>query len=189
MDIDNTNKARARKMMLWFGIISMVMVFAGLTSSYVVSKTRPDWLSDYQLPPVFLYSTIAIVISSFTFHFAKKQILKEKRGAANALMIVTLILGGLFVGMQFMGFDQIIKDGYRFTGGASNVRVSFIYIIIVSHLAHLFAGLIALLVVIYNHFKNKYTKGNMLGFNLGLTFWHFLDILWLYLFLFLYFFK
>lgn len=189
MGIDHTSKARARKMMLWFGIISMVMMFAGLTSSYVVSKSRPDWLTEYELPSVFLYSTIAIVISSITFHLAKKQILNNNRQLANLLMLVTFILGSLFIIMQFMGFDEIIKDGYRFTGGASNVRVSFVYIIIVTHLAHLFAGLIVLLVVIYNHFRKKYTKGNMLGFNLGLTFWHFVDILWIYLFLFLYFFK
>jgi len=63
---------RSKKMMLWFGIISMGMMFAGLTSAYVVSKNRPDWLKDFQLPNAFIYSTIIVLVSSFTFHFAKK---------------------------------------------------------------------------------------------------------------------
>ncbi|MGB2088087.1 MAG: cytochrome c oxidase subunit 3 [Psychroflexus salarius] len=188
-DLNNKKQVKAKKMMLWFGIISMSMTFAGLTSAYVVSKSRPDWLSEYALPQIFLYSTIIIIISSFTFHFAKTAIKNNNRSLANSLMLVTLILGALFVYMQFAGFDQIIEDGYHFTGAASNVRMSFVYVLVVAHLAHILGGLIVLLVVIYNHFRKKYTASNMLGFELGLNFWHFVDALWVYLFLFLYFFK
>lgn len=190
MDGDVRKKQiKAKKMMLWFGIISMAMMFAGLTSAYVVSKSRPDWLDEYELPNVFLYSTIVILLSSLSFHLAKKAIVRANRSLANSLMLVTLILGSLFVYLQFVGFEKIIEDGYHFTGAASNVRMSFIYVLVVAHLAHILGGLIALLVVIYNHFRKKYNANNMLGFELGLNFWHFVDALWLYLFLFLYFFK
>ncbi|MEO2062062.1 MAG: cytochrome c oxidase subunit 3 [Christiangramia sp.] len=181
--------ARSKKMMLWFGIISMVMTFAGLTSAYVVSKNRPDWLNEFELPQSFLWSTIVILLSSGTLYLAKKSILQNKRKNASALLLGTLILAVLFVLFQFYSFSEIIANGYYFTGSESSITTSFIYILVVVHLIHLMAGIIVLLVLIYNHFKQRYQAGQMLGFELGATFWHFVDFLWLYLILFLYFFR
>lgn len=181
--------ARAKKMMLWFGIISMIMMFAGLTSAYVVSKSRPDWLSDFELPATLYWSTLVIIISSFTMHFAGVNVKKENRKNAGIFLLVTLALGIAFVVLQFQSFSEIISAGYYFTGSESTITTSFIYVVVISHLAHLAAGLVVLLVVIYNHFKQRYHAGQMLGFELGATFWHFLDILWVYLFMFLYFFR
>ncbi|TDN95607.1 cytochrome c oxidase subunit 3 [Salegentibacter sp. 24] len=180
---------RAKKMMLWFGIISMVMTFGGLTSAYVVSKTRPDWLTDFELPGAFYWSTIIIVLSSITFILARKSILSGNRKNASAMLIGTLLLAVLFVVFQFHGFSQIISEGYYFTGSESSITTSFIYVLVLVHMAHLFAGIITLLVVIYNHFKQRYVKGQMLGIELGGTFWHFVDFMWIYLFVFLYFVK
>jgi cytochrome c oxidase subunit 3 len=92
-----------------------------------------------------------------------------------------------FIVSQLMGFQQIIELGYNFTGPTSNITMSYIYIIAAVHILHVVVGLICLLVVIYNHFKQKYKAEHMLGFELAANFWHFVDILWLYLFLFLYF--
>lgn len=181
--------ARSKKMMLWFGIISMVMTFAGLTSAYVVSKNRPDWLNEFELPQSFLWSTIVILMSSGTLYLAKKSILQNKRKNASALLVGTLIMAVLFVLFQFYSFSEIIANGYYFTGSESSITTSFIYILVVVHLIHLMAGIIVLLVLIYNHFKQRYQAGQMLGFELGATFWHFVDFLWLYLILFLYFFR
>ncbi|MBZ9729550.1 cytochrome c oxidase subunit 3 [Salegentibacter sp. JZCK2] len=180
---------RAKKMMLWFGIISMVMTFGGLTSAYVVSKTRPDWLTEFELPSAFFWSTIVIVFSSVTFILAKQSVLSGNRRNASALLIGTLILAVLFVALQFNGFTEIIGEGYYFTGSESSITTSFIYVLVLVHMAHLLAGIIALLVVIYNHFKQRYKKGQMLGIELGATFWHFVDLMWIYLFVFLYFFR
>lgn len=188
MALDEKHK-RARMMMMWFGIISMGMMFAGLTSAYVVSKNRPDWLTDYQLPDVFIWSTVVIFISSITFHFTKKFTAEGDMTKANAAIISTFVLGVLFVIMQFIGFNEIVEAGYYFTGSASSITMSFVYLLVLAHVVHVVAGLIVLLVVIYNHFKKKYSKENMLGMRLGVTFWHFVDGLWLYLFLFLYFFR
>ncbi|GAL79114.1 alternative cytochrome c oxidase polypeptide CoxO [Algibacter lectus] len=63
---------RAKKMMLWFGIISLIMSFMGWTSAFIVSSSRPDWLSDFRLPNAFIISTVVIVVSSITFFISKK---------------------------------------------------------------------------------------------------------------------
>lgn len=183
----NERNARSKKMLLWFAMISMFMMFAGLTSAYVVSTSRPDWLKDFILPDAFMISTAVIVASSVTFHLAKLAIKKNDKKATSMWLLVTLALGVGFVIAQFNGFAQVIKEGYYFTGPESTVTTSFLYIVAVVHLAHLFAGLIVLLVVIYNHFKQKYSSSQTLGIELGAMFWHFLDILWVYLFLFFYF--
>ncbi|MDX1543501.1 MAG: cytochrome c oxidase subunit 3 [Christiangramia sp.] len=180
---------RAKKMMLWFGIISMAMTFAGLTSAYVVSKTRPDWLTDFELPISFLWSTLVILASSGTLILGKQSIKSGNRKNATAFLIGTLILAILFVVFQFYSFSSIIQQGYYFTGSESTITTSFIYVLVLAHLAHLAIGIIVLLVLIYNHFKQRYEQGQMLGFELGATFWHFVDILWLYLIFFLYFFR
>ena len=104
-------------------------------------------------------------------------------------LFVTLALGIAFIFSQLEGFNQIIQTGYNFTGPTSNITMSYIYLIAVVHILHVIAGLICIVVVIYNHFKQKYNANNMLGLELAANFWHFVDLLWLVLFLFLYFFR
>ncbi|OAB80571.1 cytochrome c oxidase subunit 3 [Cochleicola gelatinilyticus] len=178
---------RAKKMMLWFGMISLGMSFAGLTSAYVVSKERPDWLTDFEIPQAFYISLVVILLSSVTIHLAKGSVKKGTNKMGMWLLIATLLLGIAFVYFQFEGFSQIIENGYYFTGSESTITTSFIYLVVLMHLAHIAAGLICLLVVIYNHYKQKYKNGKTLGIELAATFWHFVDILWIYLFLFFYF--
>ena len=180
---------RAKKMMLWFGIISLIMSFAGLTSAFIVSSTREDWLKDFSLPQAFTISTILIVLSSISMFYAGQALKANNRKGTTIGLLVTLVLGIAFVVSQFQGYNQIIESGYYFTGQASNVTMSYIYLISALHIAHVIAGVISLVVVIYNHFKQKYNSKEKLGFELASTFWHFVDVLWLYLFFFFYFFK
>lgn len=194
MNIEEANreqiqKAKAYKTMLIFAMGSIVMIFAGLTSAYVISKSRPDWLKDFVLPQAFLWSTLVIVLSSVTFHFAKKAIQKNNRSTTTLMLFATLLLGLLFVAMQFQGFNQVIAAGYYFTGSYSTITTSFLYIVVLVHIAHLIGGLISLLIVIYNHYKQKYNATQTLGIELSVMFWHFLGFLWLYLFLFFTFYK
>ncbi len=188
MGIENKSLAeknyRAKKMMLWFGIISLSMTFAGLTSAFIVSSSRPDWADDFQLPDAFIWSTVLIVISSISLIYAKTAIIKEQKSKANAATLFTFLLGAAFIVLQFVGFKSITDEGYYFTGSASNVTASYIYLIAFLHVVHIISGMIVLTVVIYNQFKNKYKKDQMLGFELGATFWHFVDVLWLFLFFF-----
>ncbi|MBP2832504.1 heme-copper oxidase subunit III [Aquimarina sp. U1-2] len=178
---------RSKKTMMWFAMVSMAMVFAGLTSAYVVSKSRKDWETDLIFPEPFMYSIIIILASSFTLHFVKKAIEKDNRKAATGLLLSTLVLGIIFIVLQFEGFKDIINQGYHFTGPTSNIVSTFMFVIVVTHLAHIVGGILVLFVLIYNHFKQKYKSGQTLGLELGAMYWHFVDFLWVYLFLFLYF--
>ena len=184
----NPNKIRAKKMMLLFSLLSITMTFAGLTSAYIVSKGRPDWLVNFELPELFYYSTIVIVLSSITIQIAKYNLNKNKAKSDVLIwLFTTLLLGILFCVFQFYAFKSLIDEGYYFAGAQSTITTSFIYVLTFLHAVHLIAGLVVLIVLLFNTFNNKY-RLNKLGFHLGVTFWHFLDILWIYLFLFFYFF-
>jgi|TARA_B110000971_G_C20033576_1_gene512902 cytochrome c oxidase subunit 3 len=185
---DRKKHIRAKKMMLLFSMLSIAMTFAGLTSAYIVSKSRPDWIIDFKLPSAFMLSTVFIVLSSLSILMAKKNVNKNNITETSFWLGITFLLSIFFVVSQFSGFDQLISKGYFFTGPESTVTTSFLYVLAVLHLVHLFAGMIVLVVVIYNNQKNKYNI-NKLGFELAVTFWHFLGFLWLYLFVFLYFFR
>ena len=180
---------RAKKMMLWFGIVSLIMSFAGLTSAFIVSSSREDWLANFVLPNAFTYSTLIILLSSIFLYAAKRSLKKNQVTTTTSLLIGALVLGIAFIYSQIQGFNQIIDSGYNFTGPTSNITMSYIYIIAVVHIVHVLAGIICLIVVIINQLNKKYSSENTLGFDLASTFWHFVDILWLYLFFFLYFFN
>ena len=189
--------SKAKKMMLWFGMISITMTFAGLTSAFIVSSSRPDWLDSFVLPNWFTISTVSIVFSSIFFQLAKSRLDKYvrvslpeniniyiERNNVNILLVLTILSAIVFVVSQFLGFNEIISQGYYFTGPESSVTTSYVYILVFLHLAHLFAGMIVLTVVISKFNKQKYEK-NKLGFELALIFWHFLGALWIYLFFFM----
>ncbi len=180
---------RSYKLLLLFGMISMTMMFAGLTSAFIVSSKRADWAKDFHMPSAFFVSLVAIMLCSVTFHFAKKTIQKDDRKTTTMLLLTTLFLGISFVFFQFQGFNQMVAEGNYLTGPQSNITATFLYLVVLAHLAHLAGGIISLVIIIYNHFKQKYNSSQFLGIELGAMYWHFLDFLWIYLFLFLYFFK
>jgi len=179
-------KRKSAKPMLWVSLISMVMFFAGLTSAYVISMQREDWVS-FDLPPAFYTSTVLIVLSSITLFFSFRFLKKDNLSTSFMLLIATFLLGIGFVWFQYVGFNELKASGLFFTGPESTVSTSFIIGITFMHVIHLIAGIIVLLVVIYNHYKKKYSSTDTLGFELGAIFWHFVDILWIYLFFFFYF--
>jgi len=179
-------RKKSAKPMLWVSMISMVMFFAGLTSAYVISMRRDDWVT-FDLPDAFYMSTILIILSSITISMSQRFIKKGKRELSIVLLIITFVLGIAFVWQQYAGFEDLRNAGLFFTGPTSTVSTSFIIGISLMHAFHVFAGIIVLLVVIYNHLKYKYTSDDLLGFELGAIFWHFVDVLWIYLFFFFYF--
>lgn len=182
-------QARAKKMMLWFGIVSLLMTFAGWTSAYIVSSTREDWLQDFRLPGAFWISTAIILCSSLTYWLAVRAVRAGQHRNGSLWLGATLALGIGFIASQFAGFSQMIGYGYYFTGPTSSITLSYIYLIAMVHIAHVAAGLISLLVVFVNQLKGRYGPGRMLGMELGATFWHFVDFLWIYLMLFFYFYQ
>ena len=187
-NINKKNK-RAIKMMVWLGIASLFMTFAGFTSAFIVSKSREDWILNFDLPTAFSFSLFIIITSSLSLILARRELLKNNFRSTTIYLIITFVLGVIFIISQFIGFNEIIENGYHFTGPTSTITTSFIFLIAFVHLVHVAAGLLVLLFVIYRNIKRKYSINNILGFELASIFWHFVDILWIYLFLFLVFFR
>ena len=185
---NTTKNNRAKKMMLWFGIASLIMSFGGLTSAFVASKTRVDWVSDLALPTAFTASLIIIILSSIFLYSSKLSLKKNDFKKSVLLFFLAIISAATFVSLQFYGFSQLIESGNYFTGPTSNVTSSFVFLIAFFHLLHALVGLLCLIVVFIMLLNNKYQSNNMLGFELATNFWHFVDVLWIYLFLFLVFF-
>jgi len=187
-NINKKNK-RAIKMMVWLGIASLFMTFAGFTSAFIVSKSREDWILNFDLPTAFSFSLFIIITSSLSLILARRELLKNNFRSTTIYLTITFVLGVIFIISQFIGFNEIIENGYHFTGPTSTITTSFIFLIAFVHLVHVAAGLLVLLFVIYRNIKRKYSINNILGFELASIFWHFVDILWIYLFLFLVFFR
>lgn len=182
-------KRKVQKPLLWVGLASIVMTFAGLTSGYFVSRSAlaadNRWL-EFALPTEFLYATIAILLSSLSIYLAKQSLAKDNISAASALTLVTLGLGIAFLVLQYMGAKDLMDRGLYFSGG--NSASSWVYAIAGLHWLHALSGIIVLL---YTWFRTAILKvhsaSNHQGFGVSALYWHFLDGLWLYLYLFLYF--
>ena len=177
---------KAYKPMLWLAIVSMCMIFGGLTSAYMVRSGDPGWLK-FELPKIFYISTVVIITSSFTLLFAVQSAKKDNLSGLKLGMILTLILGIGFVICQFMAWKSLVAQGIYIGGQGSNPSGSFLYVISGAHLIHLAGGIIMLIFVCIKSFMQIYHSKNLLGLQLCSIFWHFLDLLWVYLFLFLYF--
>ena len=178
------HKLKAAKPMLWISMVSMAMVFAGLTSGYIVRRAEGNWLY-FDIPYTFYISTILIIFSSIFLIIAKGKLKNNESKNSFFLTLLTLILGFGFLICQFLGWENLKDINVYFTGPTSNASGSFFYVITFLHLLHLIGGLISLIIVLFKIQKNKYSPENMLGFELSSIFWHFLGILWLYLFIFL----
>jgi cytochrome c oxidase subunit III len=189
IDEQRAQKNRSYKLLLIFAMVSMTMMFAGITSAFFVSKSREDWMKDFVMPTPFFISTVCILLVSVCFFLAKRSIKKDDQKSTTLFLLASLALGIAFVFFQFQGFEVLISQGNYFTGPQSNINSAFLYVVVITHLAHVAGGFISLLIIIYNHFKQKYNSSQFIGIELGAMYWHFLDFLWIYLFLFLYFFK
>jgi cytochrome c oxidase subunit III len=181
---DKDHKQKVMKPLLWVGMISIVMLFAGLTSAMIVRKSDGVWLQFY-IPTMFWVSTVVILLSSATLFMALQSAKKARFGAVKAFLGITLLLGLVFTWSQVQAWAQLTDGQVYFTGSQSNASGSFLYILTLVHLLHLLGGLVALSVVFFKSFKNAYEPKNLLGLQVCSIYWHFLDAIWLYLFLFL----
>lgn len=178
-------KQKSAKPLLWIGIVSIVMMFAGLTSAYIVRADNGNWLL-FNLPDMFFISTAVIITSSITMFTALKMAKNNNNKGVVFALLATFILGLVFSYTQYLGWTELRSKGIVLAGKYSNASGSFLYLLTGLHLAHLFGGLISLFVTLINSLKGRYSAGNTLGLELCSIYWHFLDILWVYLFLFLY---
>lgn len=182
-DFQREKRKKVAKPLLWVGMISIVMLFAGLTSAVIVRKGDGNWLN-FEIPESFLWSTIAIILSSITFLLASIAAKKDNNSSLKLFLSLTMFLGLLFIFLQFEGYSSLVEENVFFTGAEHNASGSFLYIISGLHLAHLFGGMIALVIVLFNAFKEKYSSKNLLGLQLCSTYWHFMGGMWLYLYFF-----
>lgn len=181
-------RKKTAKPLLWIGIVSIIMLFSGLTSAYVVRADNGNWLV-FELPSIAIISTAVIIFSSFTMFMAQMTIKKNKLKATSVYLFITFVLGLVFTYTQYLGWKELTLQGIYFLGKYSNASGSFLYLIAMVHLFHLFGGLIALLITLLKSLKGRYSSEDYQGIELSAIYWHFLDLLWIYLFLFLYFFR
>ena len=124
--MEQRKKIHPHKFTLWVAIASISMMFAGLTSAYIVKESQANFLN-FNLPLAFWYSTAAMIASSVTIWMAQKKFKNREMASYRKLITVTFILGLLFVALQVVGFRELYKNGLTLT---TNVSVSFLYVIV-----------------------------------------------------------
>lgn len=187
---DQQFRVHPQKFALWVGISVLCMAFAGLTSAYLVRKAAPNW-QEFVMPSQFIYSAILMVLSSISIQGAVWAFKKDKVALYNTTLFVSLGLGIAFMVSQYLGWIALEQRGVYLNGNPSG---SFVYVISYLHVAHVLGGLIPMAIAIVRSlwlfgdpaklaaFKTNNNK--RVGIELLATYWHFVDILWIYLLLF-----
>jgi cytochrome c oxidase subunit III len=170
-----------KKFALWLFIVTIVMIFASLTSAYIVRQSEGNWL-EFDLPSIFWYTSVMIILSSFTLHFAYISAKKDDLKSLRLGMIITCVLGLLFLIGQWYSWVALVDRDVYFVG---NPAGSFLYVFTGLHAIHLISGVIFLIIVLISSFRYKVHSKNMDVMEMCVTYWHFLGGLWLYLFMFL----
>ena len=166
---------------LWVGLASIVMMFAAFSSAFIVKRSQGNWIS-FELPLIFWYSTGIIILSSITIMLSKKAFENRQMGAYKNWLIATLVLGILFVLMQYIGFTDLWERGITLT---RNVAFSFLYVIVGLHALHIVGGIIAMCFVLGKSYSKRKKLYTSVPIDLMSTYWHFVDFLWIYLLIFL----
>lgn len=170
-----------KKFALWLFIVSVVMIFASLTSAYIVRQAEGNWL-EFELPSIFWYTSGIIVLSSLTLHYAYLAAKKDELQKLKVGMVFTAILGLAFLVGQWYSWVALVDRDVYFVG---NPAGSFLYVFTGLHAIHLISGVIFLIIVLISSFRYKVHSKNMNAMEMCVTYWHFLGGLWLYLFMFL----
>ena len=173
-------KIHPHKFTLWVAMGSIIMMFAGLTSAYIVKSNQPKWIT-FDMPVIFWYSTAVLVLSSLSIQVALKEFKNRSMQNYRKLVSATLLLGILFIGLQCAGFLQLWRTGVTLTGSGA---APFMYVIFGLHAVHVLGGIIALLVMFLQAFSSRRRSYDPVPVEVVSTYWHFVDALWIYLFIF-----
>ena len=180
---DQKRKIHPHKFTLWVAIGSILMMFAGLTSAYIVKRSQASWLM-LEIPVVFWYSTAAILASSVTIQLSLKALKAREMMAYKRWLMITAVLGVLFLVLQIVGFKQFGANDIRLIGAGSNASYSFLLAISGLHGLHVLGGVIALVVIAIQALRIATRNYNTVPLEVAATYWHFVDALWIYLFIF-----
>jgi cytochrome c oxidase subunit III len=175
-----------KKFAMWLFLASVVMLFAVLTSAYVVRRADGNWFT-FDLPSMFLVTSVIIFLSSLSLHIAYMWAKKDNPNKVKAWVSVTAILGVLFMVGQLIGWQQMVNNQVHFSGG--NPSASFVYVLSGLHGVHLISAVIFLVIVWNSARQMKISSKNLAQIEMCTTYWHFLGGLWLYLFVFLTYFR
>ena len=174
------NRTHPHKFTLWVAIASIIMMFAGLTSAYIVKRGQAGW-EGIETPIVFWWSTAVLIISSITIQVALRAFKQKEMSRFRIFFLLTFLLGILFVILQWKGFSYMWDNGVKFEGAGAG---QFLYIIFGLHALHVLGGIIALAVISMKQFFSSTRSYNATGIEIMSTYWHFVDVLWLYLLIF-----
>lgn len=178
---ETKQRLHPHKYAMWIAIVGIVMMFAGLTSAVIVKRNQANWLS-FDVPLIFWYSTAIIILSSITIILSRKAYLNREMKQYKSWMLITTILGVVFVAMQYFGFTQLWDSGITLT---RNVSFSFLYVIVGLHALHVVGGVIGLVIIYIRSFSTHKKTYTSVPIDIMNTYWHFVDILWIYLLSFL----
>jgi len=180
---EQKRKIHPHKFTLWVAIGSILMMFAGLTSAYIVKRSQASWLM-IEIPMMFWYSTATILASSVTVQLALKALKKREMINYKRLLVVTAVLGVLFIVLQIAGFRQFAAQDIRLVGAGSNASYSFLLAISGLHGLHVLGGVVALAVTVIRALNSSIKSYSTVPLEIVATYWHFVDALWIYLFIF-----
>ena len=180
---EQKRKIHPHKFTLWVAIGSILMMFAGLTSAYIVKRSQASWLM-IEIPMMFWYSTVTILASSLTVQLALKALKKREMINYRRLLVGTAVLGVLFVVLQVAGFSQFAAQDIRLVGAGSNASYSFLLVISCLHAIHVLGGVVALVVIAIRALNSSTRSYSTVPLEIAATYWHFVDALWIYLFIF-----
>jgi cytochrome c oxidase subunit 3 len=178
---EQRKRIHPHKFVLWVAIAGILMMFAGLTSAFIVKSNLTGW-KDIGMPRIFWYSTAAILLSSLTMQMALRAFKQREMRQYRVLTGVTLALGIAFVALQWFGFEELWKQNIRFSGSAGAGQ--FLYVIFGLHALHVMGGVIALVTLFLKAFLGKVRSYSAVQVEVMATYWHFVDILWIYLLVF-----
>ena len=172
-----------KKFNMWIFIFTSFMLFAAFTSGFIVYTGGRTHAINLILPKSLLYSTIVIVLSSITLFVASRAAKHLEYQKQKLFLWITLALGVLFLFLQLYACSVLIKMGVYFIN--PNAAQSFIYIFVFIHLVHIIAALLLLANTIKGAYSNLPQVKNLYNMEMTSIFWHFLDIVWIYLYVFL----
>jgi len=173
-------KIHPYKFILWVAIGSIIMMFAGFTSAYIVKREQPGWIG-FSMPVIFWYSTAVMLLSSLLMQMAVNAFKSRDMGKYRNLVATTTGLGILFIVLQVLGYWQLNKAGVKVEGSGGGV---FFIIIFALHAVHVLGGVITLLVLFLRSLSSRRRSYNAIPVEVTATYWHFVDVLWIYLFVF-----
>lgn len=175
------------KFNLWLAIISLIMVFGGLTSAYLVARSMVKQPEFFDIPNLLWINTGIIILSSLSMQFAVWRAKKGDDKQAMVGLVLTFMMGVAFLIGQWNVYTEMVLGGNFFVDPMrADDSVAYFYILTGLHGSHIIAGLIVLAFAIVKTGFNKYKPGKkVLSLEMSATFWHFLDLLWVYLFVFL----